>query len=414
MPIVAHFCTFLALIPLSYGLNVPASFGNVTNTTSITTAAPGPPQDRSLPMDRAIILEPNRMGIPGLSIIPALLSSFFNGRPTTTTVMPTLSSQVLTSGGLQAPSAVPDQTSSGLNSGSPSPAGLGGVLSALNTILSPLTNQPNAAPLSTANPVGTLVSILESVLSVPVADSSLSLSVAEGPTSPLSPVPPTTSLMGSAVPLLPTPPISLPPPLPSLTITLPSVAGNPSILQALTALLPSTPPAASAIAPLVSEVTPLIPLLGTLLPSAMPFLTPLESMLSSQLSAAAPGVGSLAAVIASQVASLTQQVFSSTSVLTTDVPIMSVELPTITIPVPIATTLAPQLSGLTLPTNAPLSVLAATLSTIIGSGNPGLVSSIVGAIVSTLDSMILSGQVNSLISAATVAGGSVLSQVTRE
>ncbi|KAK0610549.1 hypothetical protein B0T17DRAFT_117967 [Bombardia bombarda] len=207
-------------------------------------------------------------------------------------------------------------------------------------------------------------------------------------------------------------------PLPIVTTFVTVIDTNLPAAVPLSALLPSITVPTAVIPALASDLGPLISQLGSNLPSAMPVLMSLGSMLNSEASGAAiPEVQSLTALIASEVASLTQEVLSATVLVPTVLPVMSLELPSSTIAIPVPTSLAEQLAGLSLPTGAPLSELAATLSGIVGSDNSGLIDSIVGAIVSTLDGMVLSSQVNSLnslIGGIPVAAGSVISAVTQE
>ncbi|KAK3690138.1 hypothetical protein B0T22DRAFT_188468 [Podospora appendiculata] len=457
MPAAARLVTLLFLFSTSSALSISTAAPRTTNNEPL-----GARQDALPPTYGAVVLETdqgasNEFSMPNLvSIISCIFHH--SATPTTTlTLLPgQISSAAVTSttdtagvlssvessaiGGLfsvlntilnpltgttvasSASSPVPTaDTATELPAGETS--AIGGLLSILNTILNPLTGNGAAASgvASTAAsptgpiPVSPLVSILSSLLSgTSVITPSTTTSPGNAPT-PNVPIPVPTSLAGLTSSPSPSPAMSPSSPLPDLTSASTIRLADPSaIVASLTALLPTAPLPTALIPVLVSEIMPLISSLGTDLPVVEPLLTSLESMLVSEVTAGDPGVGSLTALIASEVASLTQETFSGSSTVTTGVPVMSLELPCQTISVPIPMSLLSQLSGLSLPTGAPLSQLAATLSAVVGPANSGLVGSIVGAIASTLDSMVLNSEVSNLVSEATVAAGSVASTVTQE
>ncbi|KAK0611059.1 hypothetical protein B0T14DRAFT_570983 [Immersiella caudata] len=302
--------------------------------------------------------------------------------------------------------------------------GLGALISVLSTILNPQASPTNAPPLAPSPhnpgdgspaaplPIGPLVSALSSLLSVASGDTP----AVPGSGGLLPPVVPTilpTPDGGVSLQPLLSAPSSIALPLPGLTGLTPIATVVPTELSGL---VPSVTPASlplSDIPALISEITAMLPTIGDQLPSVMPFLTPLESVISSELAAAIPQAKSLSDIISSAMASLTSQVFSAVSAIPTEMPVMSVKLPSLTFAVPVPTNLLSDLANAPLPTNVPLSQLAAKLSSIIGPGSPGLASSIVEAVVSTLDGLVLSSQMNELISEATVAAGTIVSVVTQ-
>ncbi|KAK3320174.1 hypothetical protein B0T19DRAFT_283023 [Cercophora scortea] len=458
MPAVSRLVTLLFLFSTGYALSISTAAPETTNNEPLEAR-----QDALPPTYGAVVLETdqgasNEFSMPNLV---SIISSIFHHSATSTTTLTFLPSQISsatatpTTDTARVLSSVESSAIGGLfsilntilnpltgttaasSTSSPVPttdvvtelpagetSAIGGLLSILNTILNPLTGNGATASAVTSTaasptgliPVSPLVSIISSMLSgVSTITPSTAASPGTLPT-PNAPIPIPTSLTGSTLTPSPSPAMSLSSPLPDVTSAA-STTGSAdlsAVVASLTALLPTAPLPTALIPVLVSEITPLISSLGTDLPAVEPLLASLESMLVSEVTSGDSAVESLTALIASQVASLTQETFSGSTLVTAEVPVMSLELPSQTIPVPIPMSLLSQLSGLSLPTGAPLSELAATLSSIVGPANSGLVGSIVGAIASTLDSMVLNSEVSNIISEATVAAGSVASAVTQE
>jgi len=343
-------------------------------TTGLDSGTQGLSNTEWVPPGKTAGFHAQPQGIPGLSV-GGLLSSLLHPPPTPVAALPPASQQL---------AATANTAQVGQSGGD---GGLGALISVLGAILNPQPSPADAAP-SASNPSGGLPAVpipLDPLVSA--LSSILSFASPQNP-----PAPGGNGLLPPAVPsLIPTPGggLSLQPALPSVTLPLPGIT---DVTPAITVGASPTP----GLAPLLTAAS--LPI------SDIPALI---SEITSQ-------AGSLSAIIASEIASLTNQVFSAASEILTEVPVLSIELPSLTIAVPVPTGLLSDLSNGPLPTDVPLSQLAATLSDIVGPGNAGLVSSIVGAVVSTLDNIVLSSQVSNLISEATVAAGAMLSAVTQE
>ncbi|KAK3951616.1 hypothetical protein QBC32DRAFT_159629 [Pseudoneurospora amorphoporcata] len=442
--------------------------------------------------------EPNRLGVPGLTIGPNILSSLLNPPAQTTLSITTITS-----------SAAPTLESNS--------AAIGSLISLLNTILGSLTTSlPNvgtavvnsnaALPTDIASFVP-LISALESVQPGGQQDTT---TLAEGTLPPIVPVPgptfsgqlpflspglslpfslpvptnviPTPGVVSVLSAILPTAPVptsdiplliseitplipllstelasvlpllqsfqsmvssELPVPIPELQslteVILSEMASLPlpasltellsselasvpvsvptsvlpilDIASILSAIIPSVPLPTASIPPLISEIAPLIPMLSTNIPSALPLLESLQSMLSSELSVFEPEVASLTAMLASEVSSIAQAGLSEATVLTSELPaIITLNLPSTTIQVSIPTSIVSELSGISLPTEIPLSQLAASLSNVAGPSNTALAGDVVGVIASALASMVSNTPVDSLVSQVMVAAGSASSE----
>ncbi|KAK0669152.1 hypothetical protein QBC41DRAFT_111439 [Cercophora samala] len=323
MPRVGRRLSLLLLLSTVHGLS------NTTIFPDLATSQSDGGHWLSLPPgDGVAVSGVNRLGIPGLPL-PSLLSSLLGPQPIATPGAPLPVPTVAQASPTvpQGPQLTPQIGDAGV---------LGGLLSALNTLLSPIASLADAVPV---------------------------------------------------------------PPLP-LPVSQPDFSSLASLDLAPLSLVPQ----------LVSEILPLIPQLSTDLPEAIPLLANLESILDAELAAGVPQVGILTSAIAAEVTALEGQIFSGTSLAVAAVPVLTVELPSLTMALPVAS----ELSALSRLSEIPLSELPEVLSQIVDPLNVELVSSVVGAIVSTLDSMVLNSEVQSLADAVTVVGGSSEMLVTQE
>ncbi|KAK5659267.1 hypothetical protein OQA88_1359 [Cercophora sp. LCS_1] len=273
--------------------------------------------------------EPDRLIIPGLSVVPSVLSSILNPKTT------------LTNGGLPQP----------------------------QVSVAPSLSTPPA-------PLGTLASVLTNPLGSGAAGS-LASALNTAPDA-------AGALTGVSVTL------TLPLPTPDAATLPPAIPADSVVVPLLTALIPTTPPPEPSVSALVAELTPLVSLAGTGLPSVLPQLESFQTMMVSGLATPMPEVSALSVLVESEKSSLLKQIFSSLAVAVTELPVLSVQLPSSTIGITL-TGLATQLS-VRLPTNTPMAQFSAALSGIMGSEDSALVGSIVGAVSSTLRNVAPSNQ----------------------
>lgn len=423
--------SFFCLLSTAVGL---------TNSSTTTTSSFLSSSDNG-----AIVLQPNRMGIPGLDLpLPNLLSSILGSKPTTSPATPQVTPFFPQSTTPNA--AVPATQQNG------NPGVLGGLLSALGGLLPPVTNivpavptinlpVPGAEPTSgngdalgelltalggVLGPLTDLPNILPPVVSI-TAPPSLTQLVAGGDSgalgallSGLEPIISALTDLPNVATSVPNPaaiPASAIIPLEPLLTVLSEILSAPAEIGGLATelpqVLPPLVPILTQLPALISEIIPEIPQLTTELPVLMPLLDSLESILNSNLAAVVPQVADLTSAFAAEVSALSGQVFSGTSLAIAQIPVLTVDLSSISVPVPIPSDIVSQLSGVTLPSKAPLSELAADLANLVGPANTGLVEEIVEALAATLDNVVLGNDISSLVQ-VTVAAGSTTSVVTEE
>ncbi|KAK4187469.1 hypothetical protein QBC35DRAFT_232960 [Podospora australis] len=336
MPPAARFLlVFLFFASIVHGLDNDASYVNSITKPDLDATE----QTRSPPTDGAVVLTPNKMGNPGLSI-PKLLSSLLSLQPPVTTTV----TSVPTSN-----PAIPATPIGG-------PGPLSPLLAGLDSILSPLLNLPGLVPSTLASTGSLPTSQAERVgssgdtgglgglFSGAAADPLNILPTA------LVPLEPIVSVLSSLLSRIDTPgpqdillplvpiPTSLPS-VPAALSTLP-VSGIPDIVPALTALPPVDIAPFALLPSLVSAIEPLLPQLITELPADITLLAGLESVLNADLEAIVPSqLHALTSAIAEEINVLSGHTFSAGSLTITDASVVTVDLPFITLTVPVSSVL---------------------------------------------------------------------------